>query len=94
MDDATDTVTDNRAGGRYELVVEGVTAFAEYELEGGRMVLPHTVVPPAIGGRGVAGRLVKAVLEDARSRGLKVVPACSYVAAYIRRHPEFADLLA
>lgn len=75
-------------GRRYELEVDGHVAFADYELEGGRMILPHTVVPAAIGGRGVAARLVKAALADAKAQGLKVVPACSYVAAYIRRHPD------
>jgi len=54
----------------------------------------HTGVPAAIGGRGVAAALVRAALDHARGEGLKVVPACSYVAAYFKRHPQDADLLA
>jgi predicted GNAT family acetyltransferase len=52
------------------------------------------VVPAAIGGRGIAGRLVRAALEHARAAGLKVVPRCSYVADYLDKHPEYADLRA
>jgi len=54
----------------------------------------HTLVPEAIGGRGVAGVLVKALIEDARAQGFKVIPTCTYVAAQFRRHPDWADLLA
>lgn len=82
MDDA---VTDNVARGRYELVVDGLTAFAEYRIEGGRMIFPHTVVPPALEGRGIGTRLVKAALADARARGLEPVGQCSFVAAVMRR---------
>jgi predicted GNAT family acetyltransferase len=54
----------------------------------------HTYVPPSLEGRGIAGALVRAALEHARTAGWRVQPACSYVAAYMRRHPETADLLA
>ena len=60
----------------------------------GRLVITHTVVPLAIGGRGIAGDLVKHALDFARSEGLKVLPQCSYAADYIRKHPEYADLAA
>ena len=86
-------VTDNRAANAFELVVDGHRAHADYRIDGNVMVLPHTVVPPAIGGRGIAGHLVAAALASARARGLKVDPQCSYVAAYMRRHPETQDLL-
>ena len=76
-------VTDKKAadgkGGRYELVVDGVTAYAEYERAGNRIVFTHTIVPDAIGGRGVGGRLVTAALDDAEARGLEIVPVCSFV---------------
>ena len=89
-----DDVIDNRDAGRFELTVEGQMAFADYQIRGDRMVLPHTVVPRPLEGRGLAARLVKAALERARAEGLKVVSACSYVAAYMKRHPETQDLLA
>ena len=74
--------------------VEGHEAELRYSLRGGRMVIDHTGVPDAIGGRGIAGILVKAALDLARARGWRVVPACSYSAAYVQRHPEYADLIA
>lgn len=73
--------------------VEGHEAELRYSLRDGRMVIDHTGVPDAIGGRGIAGILVKAALDLARARGWRVVPACSYAAAYIQRHPEYADLI-
>jgi predicted GNAT family acetyltransferase len=79
---------------RYELAEAGGTAFAEYELAGPVITFTHTVVPAALRGRGIAGRLVAGALEDVRARGLKVVPACSYVARHIADHPDTQDLLA
>ena len=73
--------------------VEGHEAELRYSLRDGRMVIDHTGVPDAIGGRGIAGILVKAALNLARARGWRVVPACSYSAAYVQRHPEYADLI-
>lgn len=73
-------VHDNRAASRYELVVDGVTAFAAYRLDGNRINFHHTKVPESIGGRGVGGRLVHAALDDAESRGLTIVAECSFVA--------------
>lgn len=60
--------------------------------DGAVRIADHTLVPSEIGGRGVAGRLVEALVADARAEGFRVVPACSYVAAAFRRHPEWADL--
>jgi len=68
-------------------------ALCSYCREGNVLVLPHTEVPAALEGRGIAAALVAAALAWARSEGLKVQPACSYVAAYMRRHPETQDLL-
>lgn len=56
-------------------------------------VAEHTVVPPEIGGRGVAAKLVEALIADARTHGFKIDPVCSYVAAQFKRHPEWGDLL-
>ena len=64
-----------------------------YDLRGKAMTITHTLVPEAIGGRGIAAELTRVALGTARASGWKVVPMCSYTAAYLRRHPEYADLL-
>lgn len=60
----------------------------------GVRVATHTGVPPSMQGRGIAAMLVEALIADAREQGFRIVPACSYVAAQFRRHPEWADLRA
>ena len=87
-------VTDSRDRSRYELAVEGHTAFAAYRIDGEVITFTHTVVPQALEGRGVASRLILHALTDVRERGLKVIAQCPFVAAYIRKHPEWAELLA
>ncbi|MDH7974071.1 GNAT family N-acetyltransferase [Sphingomonas sp. AR_OL41] len=87
-------VRDNKAEQEFELVVDGHRALAAYQLEGDTIVFTHTVVPKAIEGRGVASTLIRAALDSARDQGLKVVPQCPFVAAYMKRHPETRDLLA
>ncbi len=79
---------------RFSTTVDGHEAELVYRLQHGALVVDHTGVPPAIGGRGVAGGLVKAALDHARAQGLRVIPAYSYSAAYVQRHPEYADLVA
>ena len=74
--------------------VEGGLAECAYRLQGGVMNLVHTEVPPASEGRGIAAALVKTALDWARAEGLRVRPLCSYVAVYMRRHPQTQDLLA
>jgi hypothetical protein len=86
-------VSHHAAASRYEATVDGYLSVCEYELDGTRMIFTHTVVPPELRGRGIAEQLVRAALADARAAGRKVVPACSYVAKFIERHTEFADLL-
>ena len=85
---------DNAAESRYELR-DGSTilGFLDHRLRDGSIVLVHTEVPPEHGGQGYAATLVRAALDDARSRGLRVVPSCPYVAAYVAKHPEYADLV-
>ena len=87
-------VVDNRARNRFELEVDGETAFAEYRREGPNIVFTHTIVPEALSGRGIGSRLVRAALDAARAEGLKVVPLCPFVKAYIEKLPEEQDLLA
>ncbi|RDZ28267.1 GNAT family N-acetyltransferase [Lysobacter silvisoli] len=79
--------------GRYSTTVDGEIAYLDTRLEGERLVITHTWVPEAIGGRGIAAELVRAAFEYARAAGLKVRPACSYAAAWAERHPEFSDVL-
>jgi len=88
-------VRHNADESRYELTLEGGTAFATYEKAAGDvLVITHTVTPPELRGRGVASRLVRDMLADMRREGKKLVPLCSFVADYIDRHPEEQDLLA
>jgi predicted GNAT family acetyltransferase len=87
-------VVDNPAELRYELEVDGTLAgILRYRTEPGVVVLVHTDVDPAFEGRGLGGRLVAGALEDVRARALHVVPHCHFAAAYIRRHPEYAELV-
>jgi predicted GNAT family acetyltransferase len=78
---------------RFVTLVDGHRAVLTYTLAGEVMVTNHTGVPRPIEGRGVGGRLAHAALSHARERGLRVLPACSFVAHYIHKHPEWADLL-
>lgn len=82
------------ASHRFTQAVDGHTGYVEYTQGDGSLAITHTVVPDAIGGRGIAAQLVQAALEYARSQGLKVDPQCSYAAAYFDKHPEYADLRA
>jgi uncharacterized protein len=87
-------VVDNPAELRYELRVGEIRAgFIAYRLEPGVVVLVHTDVDPAYSGRGLGTKLIRGALDDIRSRSLKLVPLCPFVAAFIRRHPEYADLV-
>ena len=79
---------------RFEARVAGGTAECVYRLAGDLMNIVHTEVPPASEGHGVAAALVQAALDYAEGNGLSVMPLCSYVRAYIRRHPDTQALLA
>jgi predicted GNAT family acetyltransferase len=87
-------VTHNEAEHRYEATVDGLLSVCEYEVADDRIVFTHTLVPPELRGRGIAEQLVRKSLADARAAGRKVVPACSYVDVFIKRHAEYRDLLA
>jgi uncharacterized protein len=89
-----DGIRNNPALKRFELDADGDTAVAYYSLAPGVMTLTHTETPMALRGRGIASRLVRGVLTAARAQGLKVVPRCPFVSAYIARHPEFGDLIS
>ena len=87
------TVTDRPSELRYEIEVDGeVAGFLLYRVEPGVLELVHTDVDPK--GQGVGGALVKGALDDIRARDLKIRPFCPFVRAYLRRHPEYQDLVA
>ena len=86
-------VHNNTVACRYEITVgDEVAGYAEYVLSD-RIVFPHTVIDTAFEGQGLAGQLVAAALDDARTLNKTVVATCSFVAGYIERHPHYADLL-
>jgi predicted GNAT family acetyltransferase len=87
-------VRDNKAQNRFELDVEGAVAFANYRLTPSAVIITHTETPRALRGRGVASELVKGALDLIRADGRKVVAGCSFVADYLDKHPETADLTA
>ncbi len=91
--DATTEVRHKPAEKRYVATVDGHESICEYENNGDRMIFTHTYVPPELRGKGIAEKLVRAALADARDAGKKVVPACSYVARFIERHQEYQGLL-
>jgi predicted GNAT family acetyltransferase len=86
------SVTHDSAARRFAITGHSGEAVLRYDLEGSRMIITHTYVPPEWRGRGVAADLVVAALNHARAAGWKVVPQCSYVDVFLRRHPEVADL--
>ena len=87
-------IAHNAAQARYDIFVGDVRAgFAEYELSGTTMTFTHTVTSAHMRGRGLAERVVRHALGDARAAGHTVVPQCWFVAQFIDGHPEYADLL-
>lgn len=80
---------------RYELVLDGeVAGHADYLLQEGVVVLTHIETDPNRSGQGLASTLTAEVLTDLRTRGLQVVPQCSFAAGYIDKNPQWQDLLA
>ena len=94
MDDAEIVVRDNAQEHRYEIFVDGdLAGFSAYRDDGSLRVFTHTKVDNDYEGQGVGSALAKGALDDTRRRGEAVVARCPFVAAYIERHPEYADLL-
>jgi predicted GNAT family acetyltransferase len=90
----SDEIRDNKAQSRFEMDADGELAVACYKREPGVVTLTHTETPYRLQGRGIASRLIRGALESVRAEGLRVVPRCSFVSAFMARHPEFNDLLA
>ena len=93
-DTAGGEILHDSAQGRFSTTVDGHTGYVEYVLRDGVMDILHTIVPKEIGGRGIAGHLVRAALEFARAGDLAVRATCEYAAAWMARHPEYDGLRA
>ena len=87
-------VRNNTVLHRYELDADGSTAFADYRLADGVVVITHVKTPDQLRGRGIASKLVEGALHMIRADGHKVIGRCSFARAYLDRHPEFTDLRA
>lgn len=87
MSDLRDT------GARFEMDEQGAVSHADYHRTPGVLVIDHVFSPPALRGSGAAGRLMTAIAETARKDGLKIMPVCSYAAAWLKRSAEFGDLV-
>jgi len=89
----SNNVRDNAERRRFELDADGHVAFSNYRRDDDTIVIMHTEVPKELNGRGIGSALVAGLLDMARAQGLTVKPLCPFVAGYIARHPEYADLL-
>jgi len=87
-------IRDNTSRNRFEMDAGNDVAIVNYRLSPGVIMLTHTEVPEELEGQGLGSTIVRGVLQIVRTRGLKVVPACEFVSAFIRKNPEFQDLLA
>ena len=84
-------IHDNAALKRYELPVDGEVAIVTYNLSPPNLMITETLVPERLEGQGIASRLAKHVLADARARDLLILPVCPFFSAYIQKHPEHAE---
>ena len=86
-------VINNKDVHRFELEVEGHLATEHYKLDGNVITFEHTDVPNELGGKGVGSKLVQGALDQVRAAGLKLIPQCAFVKAWIEKHQEYADLV-
>ena len=96
MTDSASTlkIHDNPERHRFEVTLDdGSIAIAEYSLSPGKITFTHTEVPPRHEGKGIGSALIRHALEEARERGLKVIPICPFFAAYMQKHSEVQDLV-
>ena len=88
------TVVRNEDRHRYEAMIDGkVAGFARFRLKPGQTIFFHTEVDPSYEGKGVGSVLARHSLDDVRARGERIVAECPFIAAYIKRHPEYLDLV-
>jgi predicted GNAT family acetyltransferase len=86
-------IVENPQGHRFEMPVGGGVAFVSYWVDGDRLVLVHTEVPPQYRGRGIGQRLARGVFDNLRKTGRKAVVRCSFLALWAKRHPEYNDII-
>ncbi len=86
-------ITHNEQAQRFETTIDGHIGYISYQQQDNTLVYDHTIVPPALGGRGVGSALVKHALDYAQEHDKKVVPQCSFVASYINKHTEYQNLV-
>lgn len=86
-------ITHNTEAKRFETEVDGLVGYISYQEQGDTLIYDHTIVPSELGGRGLGSALVKHALDYAQAEGKSVVPQCSFVATYIKRHPEYQSLV-
>jgi uncharacterized protein len=89
----SNNVHDNTERHRFELDIDGHIAFSNYKREGGAITILHTEVPKELNGRGIGSELARGLLDIMRAQGLTVKPLCPFVAGYIAKHPEYANLV-
>jgi predicted GNAT family acetyltransferase len=94
MESAKPEIKHNAEAQRFEALVDGLLCRCDYRMHGDTMMLVHTEVPPQLEGRGIASHLVRAAFDYAKEQGWDVLPVCSYVQSWARRHPEVEPLLA
>ena len=93
MPDKSTPAVHNTAEHRFEIVEDGLIAVADYQPVARAWIMDHTEVPPQWEGRGIASSLVAAAVAEARAQGLRTIPTCSYVAAWLKRHRDDHDLV-
>ena len=91
--DQISDVVNNPSEHRYQLAVDGHIAATYYKIADGVITFVHTVVPPELGGKGIGSKLIKGALDQVRADGLKVIPQCPFVKAFIEKHADYQDLL-
>jgi predicted GNAT family acetyltransferase len=87
-------VVDKPERQRFELAIGDAIAFIDYRRDGAVLALTHAEVPDALSGQGLGSKLARSTLDLIRARGEKIVPQCSFIAAFVRRNPAYRDLLA
>ena len=92
-DEVSGIFSDNEERKRYELKIQGHTAFIDYILAKGNIYLTHTEVPAELEGQGIGSRMVLQALVDIKKKNLTLIPLCPFVAGYLKKHPYWKELV-
>jgi predicted GNAT family acetyltransferase len=85
---------DNEARNRFELETSGAVAFVTYRISPGAITLEHTEVPPELGGKGIGSKIARATLDAVRAQRRKLTVECEFIQGFMKKNPEYNDLLA